>query len=90
MHDATLGIIPDVDYEELRESYIFLRRLIDALRMVRGHAKDLTGPPPDSEAYEFLARRLGYGNDSARVQRNLNRSTECIQELTHLLDTPTP
>jgi glutamate-ammonia-ligase adenylyltransferase len=86
---AELGFIPDVDHDELRESYIFLRRLIDALRMVRGHAKDLTVPPPDSEAFEFLARRLGHGNDSARVQRNLNRSTECIQELTRLLDAPT-
>jgi glutamate-ammonia-ligase adenylyltransferase len=83
---ADLGIIPDVDYEELRESYIFLRNLIDALRMVRGHAKDLTVPPPHSEAFEFLARRLGYGNDTARLQRNLNRTTECIQELSRLLN----
>ncbi len=83
---ADLGIIPDVDYAELREAYVFLRKLIDALRMVRGHARDLTVPTPDSEAFEFLARRLGYGNDTARLLRNLNRSTECIQELSHLLD----
>ena len=81
-----LGIISDVDYAELRESYIFLRRLIDALRMVRGHARDLTVPQPGSEEFEFLARRLGYGNDTARLERNLHRSTECIQELTRLLD----
>ncbi len=86
---ADLGIIPDVDYRELRDAYIFFRRLIDALRMVRGHAKDLTVPPPDSEAFEFLSRRLGYGNDTARLQRNLNRASECIQELSRLLDSPT-
>ena len=55
---ADLGIISAVDYAELREAYIFLRRLIDGLRMVRGHAKDLTVPAPDSEEFEFLARRL--------------------------------
>lgn len=82
---AEMGLIPNVDYEELREAYIFLRRLIDALRMVRGHAKDLTVPTPESEAFEFLARRLGYDNDSARLQKNLNRSTECIQEISDQL-----
>ncbi len=85
---ADLGIISAVDYAELREAYIFLRRLIDALRMVRGHAKDLTVPAPDSEEFEFLARRLGYGNDTARLKRNLDRSTECVRELSRLLETP--
>jgi hypothetical protein len=32
--------------------------LIDAMRMVRGHAKDLTLPAPDSEDHILLARRL--------------------------------
>jgi glutamate-ammonia-ligase adenylyltransferase len=37
-----------------------LRRLIDALRVVRGHARDLVLPQTDAEAFTFLARRLGY------------------------------
>jgi len=85
---ADLGILSHVDYGELREAYIFLRRLIDALRMVRGHAKDLTVPPPDSEAFEFLARRLDYGNDAARLQRNIERWTECVQEISQVLESP--
>jgi glutamate-ammonia-ligase adenylyltransferase len=44
----------------LREAYLFLRNLIDALRIVRGNAKDLVLPPRESEAFIFLARRLGY------------------------------
>ncbi len=45
---------------ELRTTYAFLRQLIDALRSVRGNAKDLTLPSTESLEYEYLARRLGY------------------------------
>ncbi len=31
--------------------------------MVRGNAKDLVLPPPDSEEFVFLARRVGYTTD---------------------------
>jgi glutamate-ammonia-ligase adenylyltransferase len=37
--------------------------LIDGLRMVRGHAKDLVIPPAESEEFIFLARRVGYTTD---------------------------
>lgn len=47
----------------LRDAYLFLRYLIDALRIVRGHAKDLVVPPPESDAFVFLARRLGYTSE---------------------------
>jgi glutamate-ammonia-ligase adenylyltransferase len=43
----------------LTAAYAFLRRLIDALRVVRGHARDLTLPAPGSDAYRYLGRRLG-------------------------------
>jgi glutamate-ammonia-ligase adenylyltransferase len=52
-----VGYLAD-NYESLRTAYDFLRRLIDALRVVRGNAKDLTLPPADSEEFAFLARRL--------------------------------
>jgi glutamate-ammonia-ligase adenylyltransferase len=44
----------------LREAYLHLRSVINALRMVRGNARDLLLPPPDSAEFKFLARRLGY------------------------------
>jgi glutamate-ammonia-ligase adenylyltransferase len=57
------GHLSPTEYQHLQEAYIFLRRLIDALRIVRGHAHDLVLPPTDSEAFTFLARRLGYWGD---------------------------
>ena len=44
----------------LREAYLFLRNLIDALRIVRGDASDLVLPEENSEEFKSLARRLGY------------------------------
>lgn len=44
----------------LRDAYLFLRRLIDGLRMVRGNAEDLLLPEEASDEFQFLARRLGY------------------------------
>jgi len=57
------GIVTRQDGEELRRAYWFIRMLIDGLRMVRGNAKDLVLPPPESEEFIFLARRVGYTTD---------------------------
>jgi glutamate-ammonia-ligase adenylyltransferase len=45
---------------ELSDTYGFLRRLIDALRVVRGHAKDLTIPSPDTQGFAYLSQRLQF------------------------------
>ena len=57
------GIVSRQDGEHLRKAYFFLRMLIDGLRMVRGHAKDLVLPTADSDEFIFLARRVGYTTD---------------------------
>jgi glutamate-ammonia-ligase adenylyltransferase len=44
----------------LRAGYLFLRNLIDALRIVRGDASDLVLPDEASDEFKSLARRLGY------------------------------
>jgi glutamate-ammonia-ligase adenylyltransferase len=49
-HDATI----------LMEDYLFLRKVIDGLRIVRGNAKDLVLPESGSDDMTYLARRLGY------------------------------
>ena len=77
---AAAGVLPAGDYTRLRKAHTFLQWLIDALRMVRGNAKDLTVPPADSEAFAFLARRLRYGNDAAQLREDLARYTACVQE----------
>ena len=43
----------------LEENYIFMRQLIDALRIVRGNAQDLVLPESGSDGMIFLARRMG-------------------------------
>ncbi|MBI1878992.1 MAG: glutamine synthetase adenylyltransferase [Chloroflexi bacterium] len=78
---AAAGILPMEDYNSLREAHIFLRRLINALRMVRGNAKDLTIPPPESEEFAFLARRLDYGRQVAQLRDDLTRHMVFVQEL---------
>ncbi len=75
------GILADDDYVQLRKAHTFLRWLMDALRMVRGNAKDLTVPPDDSEEFAFLARRLRYGSDLAQLRGDLARYTASVQEL---------
>ncbi len=52
----------------LTEAYSFLRRLIDGLRVVRGHARDLTIPPRDSQEFAYLARRMRYESADALIE----------------------
>jgi len=54
------SLISQRERDSLSDHYLFLRQLIDALRIVRGHAQDLVLPPSGSEELVFLARRLGF------------------------------
>jgi len=54
------SLVEPGEHDVLRAGYLFLRRAIEALRMVRGEAQDLVLPPPGSDGMMFLARRLGY------------------------------
>ena len=74
------GLLSDDDHRALRDALVFLRRLIDALRMVRGNAKDLTVPPAGSEELAYLARRLHYGEVTA-LESDLDRYTESVRVL---------
>jgi len=61
----SVGAIEAELADDLRRAYLFLRRVIDALRVVRGNAKDLTVPEPGSRGFTYLARRLGHGDGHA-------------------------
>jgi len=61
------GLVARTDGAGLRKAYIFTRTLVDGLRMVRGNTKDLVLPPPDSEEFVCLARRVGYTADDWRA-----------------------
>jgi len=79
------GILSTEDFKELRAAHKFLRKLINALRMVRGNAKDLTVPPPESEEFGFLAHRLNYGSNLTQLQADLTNHTACVQEISQRL-----
>ena len=82
---ADTKLLPRKEVGSLTAAYLFFRLLIDGLRIVRGHAKDLVLPPADSEAFVFLARRVGYTTESweegaqklhADIQRTLHLTRE--------------
>jgi glutamate-ammonia-ligase adenylyltransferase len=65
------GVLTLAEFEHLYAAQIFLRRLINALRLVRGLAGDLHCPVPPSPEFSFLAKRLGYvrqGDVTAETQ----------------------
>jgi glutamate-ammonia-ligase adenylyltransferase len=80
------GLISAEDSDRLREAYVFQRDLIDALRIVRGHARDLTVPPPESEEFLFLARRLGYASEVGRLKDDIERFSQTVRQLGRLMD----
>jgi glutamate-ammonia-ligase adenylyltransferase len=82
---AENGILSEEDFTRLRKAYTFLRWLIDSLRMVAGNSKGLTVPPADSEEFAFLARRLLYGDDLARLTADLIHHTSFVQEVNRRL-----
>lgn len=54
------GVIERERGVELAAAHDFFRRLINALRMLRGNARDLILPTVESDEFEHLARRMGY------------------------------
>ena len=78
------GVLPAEDVSILRDGYRFWRRLIDALRMVRGDARDLTLPDTGTEDFRFLSRRLGYLK-SQPLQDDLKHHLEAVQRLTKVV-----
>jgi glutamate-ammonia-ligase adenylyltransferase len=77
------GIVARQDGEHLRKAYLFIRNLIDGLRMVRGNAKDLVLPPANSDEFIFLARRVGYTTDDWQAgARHLQTDIEQHMRLT--------
>ena len=54
------GFLNPEEAGRINSAYRFLRRLINSLRMLRGSARDLFLPDPESDEYIHLARRMGY------------------------------
>ena len=82
---AAEGILSAEDHARLRKAHTFLRWLIDALRVVRGNARDVTIPAEGSEEYAFLVRRMNYTADPGKLRQELARYTEDVRELNQRL-----
>jgi len=82
---AAAGLVSPEDFERLQAAHNFLRQVINALRMVRGNAKDMTVPPESSPQFAFLARRLNYGGDHARLKADLALHTGNVQSINRRL-----
>ncbi len=74
------GLIQPERALPLRQVYGLMRRLIDALRVVRGNARDLSIPEADSPAFKYLARRLRY-EAPASLQRDIEAAMRFGQQL---------
>ncbi len=81
---CNLRLISQQEHDDLRSAYLFLRSLIDALRIVRGHASDLVLPAEDSEEFKSLARRLGYHEQDRR--KSAERLTRDIRRWMKIAD----
>jgi [glutamine synthetase] adenylyltransferase / [glutamine synthetase]-adenylyl-L-tyrosine phosphorylase len=65
------GLVAASAADALSEAYLFWRRLADAMRMVRGDARDLLLPEEGSAGFQLLARRLGYRGEREERERAL-------------------
>ncbi len=77
---ANLGELEAGLAQRITDSYRFLRQLIDALRVVRGDAKDITIPPVTAREFDYLSRRLGYGSPES-LQRDVDHHMAVAREL---------
>jgi glutamate-ammonia-ligase adenylyltransferase len=75
------GVISEENHARLTEAHNSLEQLINALRVVRGNNKDLTVPPAGSDEFAFLARRLGYDQDPARLSAEMSHHMDWVQKL---------
>ncbi len=70
-------VLTPKEYAELSGAYHFLRKLINALRMLRGNAQDLFLPDQTTDEFTHLARRVGYvGNGSLGPAEQLSQDFE--------------
>ena len=83
---SRMGIIDPRQRDQMEDAYMFLRELIDCLRMVRGNARDLTIPEPGSADYQQLARRMNSIHDSQISLDQLEVQMERVREFSHSVE----
>jgi glutamate-ammonia-ligase adenylyltransferase len=92
---AALGVIGHLDEAQvtaLRSNYRFLRMLIDALRVVRDHAQDLTVPAFGTDEFVLLTRRMRLAGPEilrSDLERRLGETRDLAEKLESILAQPT-
>jgi len=79
------GVLSAGEYADLVGAFFFLRRLINALRLLRGNAADLFLPAEGSDELLHLARRMGGDDDaegdaSRQLLEKFERSTARVRD----------
>ena len=83
---ASTKILDQTTWQSLRAAYVFQRRLIDALRVVRGDARDLTVPSPSDAEFSFLARRLDSDDGLEGLDAEIERHSRFVEGLVSKLE----
>ena len=80
------GHLADEEFEQIGEGYRLLRAVINCLRIVRGHSKDLVIPAADTSEFRFLARRLVSLGQLPDEEGGWDRIAERMAALQRLFD----
>jgi glutamate-ammonia-ligase adenylyltransferase len=75
-----LKLIDSSQHDAIKRAYVFLRELIDCLRMVRGNARDLTLPTTGTRDFQMLARRMKSIHDSGIPLEDLEFQMANVRE----------
>jgi len=80
------ALISQAEFAAAKQAYVFLREVIDCLRMVRGNAQDLAVPQPDSPDFAQLSRRLRTVYDSPLALKNLESQMHQVREFSRRVE----
>ena len=80
------GLVSTSLLHQIQQTYIFLRQLIDCLRMVRGNALDLTVPAVDTSDFHQLARRLEVVHGTVLSAAALESHFAAVREFSRVVE----
>ena len=83
---ARLSLVDPAHRQSIERAYVFLRELIDCLRMVRGNAKDLTLPTSGTRDWKMLARRMKSIHDSDVPLEELETQMANVREFSTYIE----
>lgn len=81
-----VGLIDPLQCQRVQQAWVFLRQLIDCLRMVRGNARDLTLPDPGTPDHTQLVRRLKIVHQSRIPLSHLESQMAVIREFSFAVE----